>query len=415
MNVDKPQEIATKVNRKVKRAMRRPRLAHFLRTLERFNTRNGALYAAAITYFSVLSLVPIMMFCSAGLGMVLSKLRPDLLDKFTGWLSHAFGNASNAQDIVQMVLSFVLGWQAVGLLGLVTGLFTGIGWLDNVRASLKAIGAAEYGNSKSTENIFARKAKDVLILIATLVLLAFMFIAPISGSWILPTIVRALHLDFANTSSVLILLGTNGLSVLAALIFFLFILGALPKVKFNRRAYWTGCIAGAVIITVLQNLAPLLVSLFNGNRGAQMFGAVIVIMLLLNIFARVILYLCAWVATADQPAVARTWTDSDYPLLKSGEVNAVSGHWTDAKQDLKETSEDDYHELKPLLDLEAPDTPEPVVVMEPAVVEAEPVGKPDSRTVLVAGVVAGFGLKVLLESVLGFWRKPTSDPEDKTL
>ena len=64
----------------VERAKKRPWVAHLLRAVERFNTRLGSEFGAAITYFSVLALVPILMLAFSITGFVLTSVRPDLLD-----------------------------------------------------------------------------------------------------------------------------------------------------------------------------------------------------------------------------------------------------------------------------------------------------------------------------------------------
>ena len=50
----------------------KPWVAHLLRAVERFNNRLGTQFAAAITYFSVLALVPIMLFAFS-----ITRLRAD--------------------------------------------------------------------------------------------------------------------------------------------------------------------------------------------------------------------------------------------------------------------------------------------------------------------------------------------------
>ena len=55
-----------------------PAVAHFIRALERFNDRLGSQFGAAITYFSFLSLIPILMVSFAAVGFVLAS-NPDLL------------------------------------------------------------------------------------------------------------------------------------------------------------------------------------------------------------------------------------------------------------------------------------------------------------------------------------------------
>ena len=44
------------------RLRNRPQIAHLLRAVARYNERLGSQFAAAMTYFSVLALVPVLMF-----------------------------------------------------------------------------------------------------------------------------------------------------------------------------------------------------------------------------------------------------------------------------------------------------------------------------------------------------------------
>ena len=57
----------------------KPFVAHLLRAVERFNVRGGIQLAAAVTYFSVLALVPILMLAFSALGLTLTVLRPEAL------------------------------------------------------------------------------------------------------------------------------------------------------------------------------------------------------------------------------------------------------------------------------------------------------------------------------------------------
>lgn len=45
----------------------------------------------------------------------------------------------------------------------------------------------------------------------------------------------------------------------------------------------------------------MLVNLFSGNKAAGVFGSIIAIMLTLNVFARIVLFIAAWIGTAKPP------------------------------------------------------------------------------------------------------------------
>ncbi len=55
-----------------------PAIAHIIRATDRFNDRLGSQFGAAITYFSFLSLIPILMVSFVMVGFVLAS-NPDLL------------------------------------------------------------------------------------------------------------------------------------------------------------------------------------------------------------------------------------------------------------------------------------------------------------------------------------------------
>ncbi|MCQ5048668.1 hypothetical protein, partial [Agathobaculum butyriciproducens] len=57
---------------------RQPVIAHMIRAAERFNDRMGNQFGAAITYFSFLSMIPILMVSFAAAGFILAS-HPTLL------------------------------------------------------------------------------------------------------------------------------------------------------------------------------------------------------------------------------------------------------------------------------------------------------------------------------------------------
>ena len=76
----------------------KPAIAHVLRAVERFNNRLGCQFGAAITYFSVLAIIPIMLSLARPLGFVLTVLRPDLIDDVTPWPPGALGGLDAATE-----------------------------------------------------------------------------------------------------------------------------------------------------------------------------------------------------------------------------------------------------------------------------------------------------------------------------
>ena len=66
-----------------------------------------------------------------------------------------------------------------------------------------------------------------------------------------------------------------------------------------------GALVGAVGLGLLQYLSTFLIGRFSSNPAFAIFGSVIALMLFFNLFARLILIMAAWIATARHPAVPR--------------------------------------------------------------------------------------------------------------
>ena len=77
----------------------------------------------------------------------------------------------------------------------------------------------------------------------------------------------------------------------------------LPETREPWRVVRRGALLGSIALVALQYLASFLISAFRGNAAAAIFGPVIVLMLFFNIFAQLILFIAAWIATAQHDAV----------------------------------------------------------------------------------------------------------------
>ena len=66
----------------------------------------------------------------------------------------------------------------------------------------------------------------------------------------------------------------------------------------------------------------MLFNLFADNQAASIFGPVIVLMLFFNIFAQLILFVAAWIATANQEAVPATEEKVRFALTPEAEQSA---------------------------------------------------------------------------------------------
>jgi membrane protein len=69
----------------------------------------------------------------------------------------------------------------------------------------------------------------------------------------------------------------------------------------------------------------LLFNLFSISKAASIFGPIIVLMLFFNIFAQLILFIAAWIATASQEAIPTPEEKVRFALTPAGKQDAEDG------------------------------------------------------------------------------------------
>ncbi len=117
---------------------RNPVIAHLLRAAERFNDRLGNQFGAAITYFSFLSMIPILMVSFAAAGFVLAWHPTLLQGHFRQNSAKRRSDPTLAATLKNTINTAVQQRTAVGLVGLLVALYSGINWMGNLREAIRA-------------------------------------------------------------------------------------------------------------------------------------------------------------------------------------------------------------------------------------------------------------------------------------
>ena len=276
-------------------AITQPGPAHLIRAVQRFIQRLGNQFGAAITYFLVLAIVPIAMFTFAGLGFVLDVLRPDLVPVITEQIE-AFSPGNSA--MTDQLEGFLNDWQAVGIFGILAGLYTGQGFIGNLGAAVRAQLHDDFDDEVNQPFVkkFVGNAVTLLGLIVGLLLTVALTVVG--------TGLRSFITDLFNLSgwmSGLLVAVPMLITFGASWLIFMFLFTMLPEHPGDKQAKVRGSLIGAVCFVILLNLATVLVDLFSAGKAAGVFGSIIAIMLTLNIFARIILFVAAWIGTAQAP------------------------------------------------------------------------------------------------------------------
>lgn len=313
----------------------KPGIAHLLRANERFGGRLGDQFGAAITYFSVLAMVPIIMFAFSITGFVLVELRPELLDVVEGKIGEAIGGGGSTEQIMEVISNALRNYRAIGIIGLLSAMYSGAGWAGNLKNAVRAQWREEFDLQIVKENFFVKTLKNLAILVGLLIAVALTFgVASVSTS-LSGAIVGWLGLDDLTWLKPVLQFVPLLVSVGAGWLLFMYLYLVLPETRAPWSAVRRGALIGAVGLAVLQYLTSFLIGKFAGNPAAALFGPVIALMLFFNLFARLILFIAAWISTADSPAFVvqersrrkqqKAYAKGKGPKPEAAEPEAVAG------------------------------------------------------------------------------------------
>ncbi|GAB3926954.1 inner membrane protein YhjD [Microlunatus endophyticus] len=315
------------VKERVGKVTRRPMVAHLLRANQRFGGRLGNQFGAAITYFSVLAIVPIIMFAFSVLGFVLAiapDLKQELLDEIRKALS-GLDNGTRA-SIMALIKNALDHFKAIGIVGLLSALYSGAGWIGNLKDAVRAQWRESFDLRIKKENFLIKNAHNILILLGLLVLIAITFGLASISTTLSGTITGWLGLDQVGWLQPVLAIVPIIFSVGAGWLVFMYLFLVLPETREPWSAVRRGSLIGAIGLGVLQYLTSFLIGRFTNSPTASLFGPVIALMVFLNLFARLVLFVAAWIGTATHAA------ELDYAgLEEEAEGAEVAGQTDDGR------------------------------------------------------------------------------------
>lgn len=307
-----------------KQFSQRPFVAHLLRAVERFNVRGGAQLAAAIAYFSVLSLVPILMMVFSVLGFTATVFRPELLAMIEDWINTNLPATSPlGPSLYKLVLGALTNWAQIGLVGLLVAMWVGSGWVGNLKRAVRLLMRGDVDNPGKQ----AAMPLDVLANFGGLLGILVGVVATFASSTVAGTLGDnvggwlGVGGSFGWTALIRLVGAAVSLAIGAGGFRLLF--GWFSPTYLPSHLAWVGAGIGSAGLLILQALAGVLFGAFANNAGFAVFGSTIVLMLFLNLFATLILYIAAWLATSVEPVVEPE--SEPVPELPSEPVETMPG------------------------------------------------------------------------------------------
>lgn len=285
-----------------KRIASRPGVKHIIAAIGRYNERLGSQFAGAMTYFSFLSLVPILMVAFSIGGIVLRN-NPDLLQKVEQQITDVLPASSFTDAITDLIDSVVANPLGVGIIGLIIALYSGIGWMANLRNALQALLRKDFDDQSHVEGFVPTLIKDLGALAGLAV--AIVVSVGISG---IATQGRDIIRDLFGLSEAAWLapvttVTTILIAMVADTIIFYWVYTVIPRrtLRVARKYRIRGAIIAAVGFELMKFLLiTAFPGLAGGSQTALIFGPVIVLLFFFNLVAQLVLFTAAWIATAPE-------------------------------------------------------------------------------------------------------------------
>ena len=293
---------------RIKRLVQQRWIAHIMRAVQRYLGRLGSQFAAATTYFWVLALVPILMVAFSITGFVLTVVYPDFLDNVADAVTEALGSTDTAtrDKILSVVNTALQQYWTIGIVGLVTGLYAGAKSMGHLKNAVRTQWRPGFDLRPQKINIIVQWLGNLLLLLGLLLGLAVTFGLSSLSTSLAGTVVRFLGLGDQAWTEPLLRISSIVISIGTGWLIFMYLYTVLPETREPWRVVRRGALLGSIALVALQFVASILISAFRGNPAAVIFGPVIVLMLFFNLFAQLVLFVAAWIATAEHEAIPVT-------------------------------------------------------------------------------------------------------------
>ncbi|MCX9190376.1 hypothetical protein C3Y87_02880 [Carbonactinospora thermoautotrophica] len=265
---------------------RLPVIGRIWRAYAWYRDGGGDRMAGAVTYFGFLSLFPLLALAVA---VVAATLGPDEVNRVEELLKRQIPGVAEEIPLTPIIQ----GAGTLGLVGAVGLLYSGLGWVDAARSTLRTMWRLE----EEPGNFVVRKLADTGVLIGLGLIAAFSVVASTLATTLTRVVVE--QLGIADT-----FFGRYGLRLFALAIavgvdfvLFVYLLVGLPRISMPWRAAAQGALLGAVVFELLKYAVAAYIDGVAGRSWYGAFGVPVALLLWFNLTARLLLFCAAWTAT----------------------------------------------------------------------------------------------------------------------
>jgi len=269
---------------------------HVMRAQKRYNDSKGDFYAAGITYFTIFALFPLLMVGFAAGGFVLAS-RPELLEELESKIKTAV-SGDLGQQLVSLMDSAIDSRTSVGIIGLATAAWVGLGWMANLREALSQMWGQQRGEPPGF--VKAKLSDLVALLSAFGAIIVTIALSALGNGTVMRNVIEWIGIPDFPALGVLLRVGSIVLALGISWMLFTWIIARLPRESVSLHSAARAGLLAAVAFEVFKQVASIyLKSVVTGPAGAT-FGPVLGLMVFAYITSRLILFATAWAATSHE-------------------------------------------------------------------------------------------------------------------
>jgi membrane protein len=274
---------------------------HVMRAYERFDKRRGGFYAAGLTYYTIFALFPLLMVGFAVFGFMLSR-RPELLRTID---DHVLSSVSGAlgHQLIELMNSAIDARTSVGVIGLATAAWAGLGWISHLRQALTEMW---WEQPIESPGFVRNKLSDLTALLGTFaVTLATVALSTLGHSAPMRAVLRWLGIPEFSAFDWLFRGLSIFISVLVAWLMFTWMIARLPREKVDLVASMRAGLMAAIGFELFKQVASIYLATVLRSPAGATFGPVLGLMVFSYITAYLVLFATAWAATASNDPRAK--------------------------------------------------------------------------------------------------------------
>lgn len=268
-------------------------LDHAIRAGQRYQNVKGDFYAAGITYFTIFALFPLLMVGFAAGGFVLAS-QPELMAEVENRIRSTVSGDLGHQ-LISLIDSAINSRTSVGVIGLATAAWAGLGWIANLREALSQM----WDQRIEEQNFLRTKLSDLLVLLSVFV--AFILtiaLSALANPDLMTNVLEWLGVPHLFGLGTVLRIASLVMSWAVSWLLFSWMIARLPRESVSFRSSVRAGLMAAVAFEIFKLVGSIyLRSVVHGPAGAT-FGPVLGLMVFAYITARLVLFATAWAATS---------------------------------------------------------------------------------------------------------------------